>query len=64
MPVVLIPGILKFVNDEPSPENVDAVTPAIPVILVELSPTIFPFAFISPFAFILPVNVDTPVTLR
>ena len=30
------------------PANVDAVTPAIPVMFVALSPTIFPFAFIFP----------------
>ena len=35
-----------------------AVTELIPEIFVALSPTIFPFAFISP------VNVDTPATNR
>jgi hypothetical protein len=40
------------------PLNVVAVTELIPDILVELSPTIFPFAITSP------VKVETPETTR
>ena len=46
------------------PDKVRAVTPAIPVIFVTVSPTIFPFALMSLVNVASPVKSEVPATLK